>query len=428
MTVFPLYLLIVLILANRYFVGLFLSKVKGRPDPTMPEQSLPSVTVVIPIYNEGRGIYDTIQSLLAQTYPADRLTITVVDDCSTDDSYEWAMKARAGSERVTVLRNPHNIGKRLGIAKAVRLATSELIVSVDSDVLVHPDAIRQLALRFTHEKIAAVGGRVHVSNANENWLTRMQAIKYYFGYEYLKNLERSFQTVLCLSGCLTAYRRHVLLELEPILAKRNVLGVPIKYGEDRFLTRQILKHGYKTVLTLDAECATVAPNTLAKYFSQQLRWRRSNLVDLLGGLSHVWKLHPVVALHYYSLGALLVAYPTVVSQNVLDGTFWHLGLFHSVVLGAMGVIYWVETRGYPSESRVHPLWFLPMAVLMPVTYMLITPLAIFTLDSSSWETRGHRPTEPKPVPAAPEASEALLAPAAPKLALEGGRALKQVEA
>ena len=39
--------------------------------------------------------------------------------------------------------------------------------------------------------------------------------------------------------------------------------------------------------------------------------------------------------------------------------------------------------------RVHPLWFLAMAVVMPMTYLVCTTLAMFTLDSSSWETRGH---------------------------------------
>ena len=42
-------------------------------------------------------------------------------------------------------------------------------------------------------------------------------------------------------------------------------------------------------------------------------------------------------------------------------------------------------QSYP----VHPISFLPMAVLMPVAYLLLTPLGLFTLDTSSWETRGH---------------------------------------
>src|SRR5207302_1850714 len=178
--------------------------------------------------------------------------------------------------------------------------------------------------------------------------TRMQAIKYFFGYEYLKNIERAFQCVMCLSGCLTAYRRDVLIELEPVLENRNVLGVPIRYGEDRFLTRQIIKAGYRTTLTLDAACYTVAPATLSGYFAQQLRWRRSNFIDFLGGLSHAWRLPPPVALHYLSLGALLFSYPIVVLQNVLAGTFFPLAAFHVAVLAALGFAYALGTRRLPA--------------------------------------------------------------------------------
>ena len=113
----------------------------------------------------------------------------------------------------------------------------------------------------------------------------MQVTKYWYSYFFMKNLEWGFRRIMCLSGCLTAYRRSVLIELEPLLEDRSVLGVPIKYGEDRFLTRQIVKAGYLTTMTLDARCCTFVPNTLSGYFSQQLRWRRSNIVDYAGGFS-----------------------------------------------------------------------------------------------------------------------------------------------
>jgi N-acetylglucosaminyltransferase len=393
---FPVYLLILIVFLNRYFGGLYLRKVR-RSQFEIPEtKDLPTCTVVIPVYNEGRGVYDTIRSLLEQEYPADRLTITVVDDCSVDDSYDWALRAAIDNPgRVRVLRNPYNMGKRRGINHAVREATAEIIVSVDSDVIVERTAVRRLARRFVRPSIAAVGGRVNVSNPNENWLTRMQTIKYYFGYEFLKNLERAFSSVMCLSGCLTAYRRHVLLELEPILENRNILGISIKYGEDRFLTRQIVKAGYETTMSLDAECWTVAPNTVTKYFNQQLRWRRSNLVDFMCGVSHAWRLHPVVALHYLSVYALLVTYPVIIFENIASGDFWALTLAHVGVLGALAIAYHFDTRDRPKSARVHPVWFLSMAVIMPVTYLAYTPLALFTLDSSSWETRG----KPQSVPA-----------------------------
>ena len=394
MTFIPIYLLVVLVMTNRYLAGLFLKVVRGRHFDETTNTFAPSVAVVIPMFNEGRGIYDTIVSLLGQDYPPEKLSVTVIDDCSTDDSCQWAKNAaELHPERVRVLQNPHNMGKRRGIARAVRQITAEIVVSVDSDVLVDGAAVRELVRRFVSPDIAAVGGRVNVSNPNDNWLTRMQTIKYHFGFTYLKSLERAFRTVLCLSGCLTAYRRSVLLELEPILEGRNVLGVPIKYGEDRFLTRQIVKAGYRTVCTMEAQCWTVAPNTLSKYFSQQLRWRRSNFVDFLMGLSHVWRLHPCVALHYYSLFAIQLVYPVVIVQSLLLHQFWHLVASHLLLLGALGTVYAIEVRHLPEERRVHPLWFIGMGIVMPVTYVVQNVLSLWTLDSGSWETRSHVASE-----------------------------------
>jgi cellulose synthase/poly-beta-1,6-N-acetylglucosamine synthase-like glycosyltransferase len=393
MSTVPVFLFILIVFANRYVLGLYLRLVKGQRFDVVRTGYEPTVTIIVPLFNEGRSIYDTIVSLLALEYPREKLSVTVVDDCSTDDSYDWACKAAAiHPGQVRVLKNPRNMGKRMGINHAVREAVdAEIVVSVDSDVIVDRNAVRALVARFTAPDIAAVGGRVHVSNANENWLSRMQTIKYFFGQEMLKNLERSMHSVMCLSGCLTAYRRHVLVELEPILENRNVFGVPIKYGEDRFLTRHVVKAGYRTLFTTDAFCFTKAPTTLTGYFNQQLRWKRSNIIDFACGMSHAWRLHPLVAVHYMSMMALLLIYPFVIVMHLAQGEFLPLIGFHVELLAALGFVYHFSssTRRLAPEHRVHPIWFLPMAVLMPTAYVVLTPLGLFTLDSSSWETRGH---------------------------------------
>ena len=94
-------------------------------------------------------------------------------------------------------------------------------------------------------EIAAVGGRVDVRNKHDNWLTRHADDQVLLRPGAPEEPRAGAPPVMCLSGCLTAYRRTVLIELEPILEDRNILGVPIKYGEDRFLTRQIVKAGYQ---------------------------------------------------------------------------------------------------------------------------------------------------------------------------------------
>jgi N-acetylglucosaminyltransferase len=391
-TSFPIYLFVFIVFLNRYVFGLWLTLVRGRKLDETIKGYEPSVTVVVPLFNEGPSIYDTIVSLVQLDYPKDKLEVVVVDDCSTDDSYEHACRAMREYPNVRVLKNPYNMGKRRGINHAVRESKSEIILSVDSDVIVFPTCLKELVARFTSPQVAAVGGRIHVSNPNENWLTKLQTIKYYFGQEHLKNLERGLDSVLCLSGCLTAYRRSVLMELEPILEQRNILGVEIKYGEDRFLTHQIVKRGYKTRLTMDAFCFTKAATNLRAYFNQQLRWKRSNIVDFMLGLTHAWRMHPLITLQYLSMLLLVLVYPFVIAAHIQDGKFFELAMAHVVLIGGFSMIYHFSpsVRRLPPWLRVHPLAFMPMAVLMPVAYLLLTPLGLFTLDSSSWETRGHQ--------------------------------------
>jgi hypothetical protein len=94
---------------------------------------------------------------------------------------------------------------------------------------------------------------------------------------------------------------------------------------------------------------------------------------------------------------LLLVYPFVIINHVLEGEFMDLTMFHIAVIAAFSLIYWFAptTRRLPPWLRVHPIAFLPMAVLMPVAYLLLTPLGLFTLDTSSWETRGHVAGAPK---------------------------------
>jgi N-acetylglucosaminyltransferase len=394
MTTHVLWILIhclaLVVFVNRYLAGVVLRIVRGNKWDETRDDYEPTITVVVPMFNEGKAIQETLQSLLDSDYPKHKLEVVCMDDCSSDNSYEMAREvARSAGGRLKVLRNRVNLGKRRSINRAVRNSDREIIVSVDSDCTVDRDAMRQLVRRFTSDRIAAVGGHVDIRNKHENWLTRMQVVKYWYSYYFMKNLEWGFRRVMCLSGCLTAYRRSVLVDLEPVLENRQILGVPIKYGEDRFLTRQIVKAGYLTTMTLEAQCKTFAPNTLSSYFSQQLRWRRSNLVDYSGAFSHVWRLNPILAIHFFAQFAILIAYPLAVIRALASFRFFPALQLHIYMMVCFGLYYRWKVRKLPKEERVGALAFVPLSLLMPITYALLTPLALFTLDSGSWETRGH---------------------------------------
>ncbi|HEY0093499.1 MAG TPA: glycosyl transferase family 2, partial [Archangium sp.] len=91
-----------------------------------------------------------------------------------------------------------------------------------------------------------------------------------------------------------------------------------------------------------------------------------------------------------------------------------------LVVGFLGFIYRMETRHLPADRRVSGAWFMPMALMMPVTYALFTPLALFTLDSGSWETRGKPSAAPGVPPESAPPPDGTPETVAPTQAAGGG--------
>jgi len=333
-------------------------------------------------------VLQTAASFSRMDYPRDRLSVIFVDDCSTDGTYEHLLEAKKQFPWIEVERNPQNMGKRLGIKEAVLRVDSDLILSVDSDVIVESDALRNLVRHMYTTGADGVGGCVFVSNAEETWLTRMQAVKYWVGYQYLKNLENAFSHVMCLSGCLTLYKRAALLAVDEDLARRTFLGSDIKYGEDRYLTRKLVERGYKTRLCFTARCYTKAPPKLKGYLNQQLRWRRSNIIDLISAFPHLRKLNAAVLVHYLSMGILLFFYPLFLTGQVMRLGFIIPMIEHALLVTVFALAYEIFKYKLPECARTSGIWFLGIVIVFPVMYITMTPLALCTLGTSSWETRG----------------------------------------
>jgi cellulose synthase/poly-beta-1,6-N-acetylglucosamine synthase-like glycosyltransferase len=383
-------MLVLVVFTNRYVFGSAMRLQDKRTEAGFGQDPAvwPTVAIVVPVYNEGDSILRTAASFEQLEYPRDRLKVVFIDDRSTDDTFEHLQTIAKTYPWMTVLQNEKNVGKRIGIKNAVLVTHSDLIMSVDSDVIVDPAALRILVRHLTSTGVDAAGGCVFVSNADVNWLTRMQAVKYWIGYQFLKNLENTFSHIMCLSGCLTIYRRAALLSVDKDVEHRSFMGDEVKYGEDRYLTRKLVERGYKTRLCFEAKCFTKAPSTFPNYLSQQLRWRRSNIIDFLTALPFLTRFHPLVLVHYVSMALLLLFYPmTLISQVVRLGFVIPM-IEHALLVSVFALAYEMNKHKLPEMARTSGVWFLTMAVVFPVMYITMTPLALATLGTTSWETRG----------------------------------------
>jgi peptidoglycan-N-acetylglucosamine deacetylase len=261
---------ILLVSGRALIIGLLALAEKLRPSPVDHPEYKPEVTVMIPAYNEETVIVDTVRSALASVYP--RLEILVIDDGSSDRTAELVRANFGRDPRVRLLLQP-NRGKPAALNHALAEAMGEIVVSIDADTIVDPEAVPRLVRHFANPKVGAVAGNVKVMNRNK-WLTRWQALEYITS----QNLEkRAFDLLNCIPvvpGAAGAWRTDLLR------ANGGFSGDTV--AEDTDLTLTIRRNGWKILYDEDAIGRTEVPDTVEALIRQRFRWT-------FGTLQAVWK-------------------------------------------------------------------------------------------------------------------------------------------
>lgn len=355
----------------------------------------PTVSVLLPCFNEGAHVYHTIKSIVESNYPSDKIEIIAVDDCSSDDSYTWIKKAAADFPQVTGLKNPVNSGKHHSLSEALNHSTGDVLICIDSDCIFDKNAIAEMTSCFSEPTIAAVGGRVGISNPLSNITTQCQTLVYYYAFQIIKMMQNFTRNVTCISGCLFAIRREAFVEIVDKVKARNWLGIGVRDGEDRFMTHLVLLTGAKTYINVDAQCWTTAPDNLSQLFMQQLRWRRSGLRDLFWTLRTFWTnlkiLHPLTIVNYILPGTLTIMWPAMYIYAFLNG--WmsqHLISNLPIYFGTyllIGCIFNAYAHYKNPEQKINPLAVGVLGIWFIVDSFFITTLALGTFDVGDWGTR-----------------------------------------
>jgi hyaluronan synthase len=277
-------LLAALLLAVRTVLWL-----RYRPSAPASFASAPSLTVIIPAYNEGAMVFKSIQSVAAARYPADRIEVLVIDDGSTDDTWQHIRSAAARyPDLVRTMRLAVNSGKRVALTLGFQQARGEIVVTVDSDSVVEPDALLALAGPFRNPRIGAVAGKVVVYNRRQGLIPRMLHVQYVLSFDLQRAAESSFRNVFCCPGALSAYRITLVRAVLRRWREQTFLGAPCTIGEDRALTNLILETGADAVYQCSAVVHTVAPSNYSGLCRMFIRWDRSYVREELQFLRIVW--------------------------------------------------------------------------------------------------------------------------------------------
>jgi cellulose synthase/poly-beta-1,6-N-acetylglucosamine synthase-like glycosyltransferase/peptidoglycan/xylan/chitin deacetylase (PgdA/CDA1 family)/spore germination protein YaaH len=264
---------------------------------TCPPEFLPSVSVIVPAYNEEKVICQTIYSLLNSDYT--NCTIIVVDDGSRDDTARRVRDSFGHDPRVCLFTK-ENGGKAQALNYGITQTQAEIVVTLDADTVFQRDTISKLVRHLADPQVGAVAGNAKVGN-RINLLTNWQALEYITS----QNMDRRAFTVLnCISvvpGAVGAWRRALVLQAGGFAEET--------LAEDADLTLAILRLGAKIDYEDEAIALTEAPDTVRAFVKQRFRW-------MYGTLQAAWKHRDTLFRRRYGMLGM-VAIPNVLLFQIV---------------------------------------------------------------------------------------------------------------
>lgn len=241
----------------------FLEEFDGEKVEKAPtnDVSLPTVTITVPCWNEGKTLEKTVHSLLALDYPKDKLSILIVDDGSTDDTFAVARRLARRYSIVTAITQK-NGGKYTALNHGIQTSTADLFGCLDADSAVHPQALRRMVPYFSRDRVMAVTPALRVSEPR-GILQRLQRIEYNVGV-FSKKMLGLIDAIHVTPGPFSIFRRSVFAEIGLFRHAHNT--------EDMEIAFRIQSHGYRIENCHNAYVETITPNTLKKLYRQRTRW------------------------------------------------------------------------------------------------------------------------------------------------------------
>jgi cellulose synthase/poly-beta-1,6-N-acetylglucosamine synthase-like glycosyltransferase len=223
--------------------------------------SYPSVTIVVPCWNEEKTVGETVRSLLDLNYPKDKLKIFLINDGSTDNTKDVVDKFTEFSN-IKVFHK-ENGGKFTALNLGLEKSETDFFGCLDADSFVDPDALVRIMSYFEEDsETMAVAPAVVVHNPG-NIVQLAQQTEYNMGL-FFKKMLGFLGAINVTPGPFTIFRKKVFNDLGPYRHAHSTEDMEIAY--------RMQKHNYKIENCNDAFVYTNTPQTVKKLYKQRLRW------------------------------------------------------------------------------------------------------------------------------------------------------------
>ncbi|WP_415880621.1 poly-beta-1,6-N-acetyl-D-glucosamine synthase [Methylomonas sp. TEB] len=237
--------------------------------PQLPEY--PSVSILIPCYNEGENVRETIEYLLHQEYP--NYEIIAINDGSKDNTLEILHELADQHPQIRVVNLASNQGKAVGLRTAALLANSEILIGIDGDALLAPNATAWIVRHFLEDPhVGAVTGNPRIRNRS-TLLGKIQVGEFSAIVGMIKRAQRSYGHVFTISGVIAGFRKTALHDVG--------YWSPDMVTEDIDISWKLQLAGWAIRFEPNALCWVLMPETLNGLWKQRSRWAQGGVEVLL---------------------------------------------------------------------------------------------------------------------------------------------------
>ena len=230
--------------------------------------NLPTVSVIVPCFNEQSTVIGTIESLKRLNYPQDKLFIIAVDDGSTDDTWSY-IKRYANDPQIKILQKV-NGGKHTAVNLGIANSQSDIVGCLDADSFVHAEALNRIVPLFSDPKVMAVAPAVRI-RPPQNILERIQKAEYNIGI-FLRKMYSVFNGIHVTPGPFSMFRRSVFDRVGPFRSAHNT--------EDLEMALRLHSHNMVIENAEHAYVFTTPPSTVRALVKQRVRWTTGFLLNV----------------------------------------------------------------------------------------------------------------------------------------------------
>lgn len=247
---------------------------------------LPNVAVIVPAWNEGDVIGNTIEHLLSMDYPNHALKVYVVDDASTDvtpdvvkakhncypDNVFHVRREKGGQGKAHTLNH--------GIDIILKEQWAEAILIIDADVLFEKNTLRLMTRHLADKKVGSVTAYIKEGSAPGNFFSKFIAFEYVTAQAVSRRAQNVMGSLACLAGGAQLHSRENLLAIGGRIDTSSL-------AEDTFTTFKTQLNGRKAIFDGNAVVWAEEPGTISALWKQRLRWARGN-VQVTKTFKDIW--------------------------------------------------------------------------------------------------------------------------------------------